>query len=269
MDSVAIELLGIRKTFGRDDILFDAFSLCVPRGQSVAIVGPSGAGKSTLLNMMALVEPADSGEVRIDGLARKISEVGSLALAYIFQRDALLPWRTVLENVMLGQLCRGVQTTELRQKAVKLLDEIGLADYRERLPSALSGGQRQLVAIAQNLLVEPTILLLDEPFASLDFQNKLLLEQRLLRLLRTRERTPLTCVLVTHDIEEALVLAERVIVLGRKPGFASQVVLDLKVPMPLGERDPITTRQHPDVRESFQNLWSAIRPFVAGGAIYD
>jgi NitT/TauT family transport system ATP-binding protein len=264
MDALALELRGVRKAFGRNDLLFDAFSFGVPRGQSVAIVGPSGAGKSTLLNLVALVDAADAGEVRIDGTPRALSEVGTLSLAYIFQRDALLPWKTVLDNVMLGLLCRRMESAEWRQKAMNLLSQIGLAEYRDRLPATLSGGQRQLAAIAQNLLLDPNILLLDEPFSGLDFQNKLLLEQRLLRLLNGRKHAPVTCVFVTHDIEEALVVAERVIVLGRKPGGSSRVILDIQVPIPMDERDPVTTRQSPEVRHSFQEIWAAIRPLVSG-----
>jgi len=264
MDAHAIELRNIRKVFGKDDVLFDGFSFAVPRGQSVAIVGPSGAGKSTLLNLAALVDSADAGEVRIDGVARNISEVGSLSLAYIFQRDALLPWKTVLDNAMMGLLCRRMETSEWRQKALDLLREIGLAEYCDRLPSTLSGGQRQLAAIAQNILLEPEMLLLDEPFSALDFQNKLLLEMRLLKLLAGRKGKPVTSLFVTHDIDEALVVAERVVVLGRRPGGSAQVMLDIQVPIPLAERDPIATRQCPEVRNAFQELWAAIRPLVAG-----
>jgi len=260
-----IELRQISKVFGSADVVFRDFSLVVPKGQSIAIVGASGSGKSTLLNLASLLEAPTSGEVWVSGKRKDASAAGTLSLAYIFQRDALLPWNTVLDNVLLGLRCRGVLTPERRSHALDILAEMGLTDYVSRFPAGLSGGQRQLVAIAQNLIMEPSMLFMDEPFASLDFQNKLLLEQKLLDILRGRERDLLTSVLITHDIEEALVLSERILVLGRPAGRPAVIALDINVPVPRAERDPVATRQSPAVRELFREIWHTIRPFVNGG----
>lgn len=261
-----VELRTITKTYGSKDVLFRDFSLEVPQGQSLAIVGASGSGKSTLLNIASLLEEPNAGEVWISGERKDTSSAGSLSLGYIFQRDALLPWSTVLENVLLGLKCRGIVNSEQRDRAINILEDLGLVDYLERYPAALSGGQKQLVAIAQNLILEPSLLFLDEPSSSLDFQNKLLLEQRLLHILQRREQKLSTSVLVTHDIEEALVMADRVVVLGRRSNQPAIVALDIKIPVSLDQRDPIAARQSNQARQLFQEIWHAIRPFVNGSA---
>lgn len=264
----AIEMHRICKAFkkGGTDI-FREFSLKVPTSQILAIVGPSGSGKSTLLNVCALIEETQGGEVFIEGEKRSTAEVGTLPLAYIFQRDALLPWRNVLDNILVGVRCRSMITPEIKEKALDYLARFGLQGYEGAFPNTLSGGQRQRVAIIQNLLIDPRILLLDEPFASLDFQTKLVLEEELLRVIRNggHEQKTRTVILVTHDIEEALVLADRVIVLGRHCAEPAHIAMDMYVPLAPEDRDPAKARESPVVRESFNHIWSAIKPFVLRG----
>jgi NitT/TauT family transport system ATP-binding protein len=262
---IAIEMRDICKTFkssGAD--IFRRFSLKVPTGQILAIVGPSGSGKSTLLNICALIEQTQGGDVLIRGEKRTTAEVGTLPLAYIFQRDALLPWRSVLDNILVGARCRSMITPELKEKALDYLARFGLQGYEEAFPNTLSGGQRQRVAIIQNLLIDPHILLMDEPFASLDFQTKLILEEELLRVIRNggNGQKPRTVILVTHDIEEALLLADRVIVLGRHHREPAHIALDMQVSLNPEDRDPAKARESRVVRESFQQIWYAIKPYV-------
>ena len=260
----AIQLTNISKRFGDQDLLLDNFSLSILSGQSVAIVGPSGSGKSTVLNLISLVEPVSGGEISVLDTPRHAEDVGKLPLAYIFQRDALMPWSTVLDNVLLGLRCKGLVTTAMRGQAVQLLSEFGLANYLHRYPSHLSGGQRQMVALAQNLLLHPQLLLLDEPFSGLDFQNKLLFEQRLLDILSSPENNQMTTVLVTHDLEEALLLADRILVFGRPPGQPATIALDLLVPFPRVGRNAVESRNLPEVQRLFALIWNTLRPFVQG-----
>lgn len=266
--ATAIEMRGVCKTFKSSGAtIFRDFSLFVPTSQILAIVGPSGSGKSTLLNVIALLEEPQEGAVFIEGEKRTPADAGQLPVAYIFQRDALLPWHTVLDNALVGVRCRAPITPEIKEKALGFLARFGLQGYEHVFPGSLSGGQRQRVALVQNLLIDPHILLLDEPFASLDFQTKLVLEEELLRAIRGNGngQKPRTVVFVTHDIEEALVLADRVIVLGRLAGEPAYIAMDLPVTLAIGERDPAKARQSPIVRESFQQIWSAIKPFVLRG----
>jgi NitT/TauT family transport system ATP-binding protein len=268
---LAIRLEGIRKRFpGAACDLFAGFSLAIERGESVAIVGASGCGKTTLLNIVALLEETDEGSIFLDGSPRSVDDAGRVPLGYIFQEDALLPWSTVLDNVLLGARCRGEPiTSALLSRALGLMERLGIGSLGLRRPESISGGQRQRVALAQNLLLEPSLLLLDEPFASLDYQTKLILEEELLRVMRSSaaDGQPRTTVLVTHDIEEALVLADRVLVLGRREGAPAEVALDLPVALSDSQRDPVQARQHPAVQEAFAQVWSTIKPYAlsAGG----
>jgi NitT/TauT family transport system ATP-binding protein len=186
-------------------------SLSLDKGEIVSIVGPSGCGKTTLLNTLCGLIAPDAGRIRWYGreLAGQPQNVG-----YMLQKDLLLPWRTALGNVMLGQEIRGVAASEARDRSRAMLDRLGLHGFADHYPSTLSGGMRQRVALARTLVNEPSVLLFDEPFASLDFQNKLLIEGDTAKLVREGGRSLL---LITHDIEEAVSLADRVIVLSKRP----------------------------------------------------
>jgi NitT/TauT family transport system ATP-binding protein len=186
-------------------------SLALDRGEIVSIVGPSGCGKTTLLNTLCGLIAPDAGRIRWYGreLAGQPQNVG-----YMLQKDLLLPWRTALGNVMLGLEIRGVSASEAHDRSRAMLDQLGLHGFADHYPSTLSGGMRQRVALARTLVNEPAVLLFDEPFASLDFQNKLLIEGDTAKLVREGGRSLL---LITHDIEEAVSLADRVIVLSKRP----------------------------------------------------
>jgi len=185
--------------------------LSIESGRFVSLVGPSGCGKSTLFNIIAGLLPPTEGRVLIDGedATGTIGRVG-----YMLQKDLLLPWRTALGNVMLGLEIRGVSASEAHDRSRAMLDQLGLHGFADHYPSTLSGGMRQRVALARTLVNEPAVLLFDEPFASLDFQNKLLIEGDTAKLVREGGRSLL---LITHDIEEAVSLADRVIVLSKRP----------------------------------------------------
>jgi NitT/TauT family transport system ATP-binding protein len=185
------------------------FSLAA--GEIVAIVGPSGCGKSTLLNILSgLIEPT-AGRVlwygeRVSGMPDRVG--------YMLQKDLLFPWRTALDNVTLGLKVKGVARDEARDRAHVLLDQIGLHGFARAYPGTLSGGMRQRVALARTLATDPMVMLMDEPFAALDFQTKLLIESDTARLVREQHRSML---LITHDIEEAVSMSDRVIVLTHRP----------------------------------------------------
>lgn len=186
-------------------------SFTLDAGTIVSIVGPSGCGKTTLLNLLSGLIPPSSGEITWYGEPLRAMPGG---VGYMLQKDLLFPWRTALANVTLGLEIKGVPAGECRQRAHTLLDQLGLHGFALHYPATLSGGMRQRVALARTLVNDPQVLLLDEPFAALDFQTKLLIEGDTARLVRGQHRSVL---LITHDIEEAVSLSDRVIVLGRRP----------------------------------------------------
>ena len=201
----------------------DGLHLRVGRGEVVVVVGPSGSGKSTLLELAAGITEPDRGSVRVDGRPG-----GGELCAYMPQRDLLLPWRSALDNAALALECRGVGRREARRRASPLLERFGLEGFAGARPSELSGGMRQRVAFLRTLLAERPVLLLDEPFAALDAITRASMQEWLAEALRSEPRT---VVLVTHDVEEALFLAGRVLVLSQRPG---RVVEELSVDVPRG-----------------------------------
>jgi NitT/TauT family transport system ATP-binding protein len=222
-------------------------SLSLNKGEIVSIVGPSGCGKTTLLNTLCGLLAPDSGHIRWHGqeIVGQPQNVG-----YMLQKDLLLPWRTALNNVMLGLEIRGVGSSEAVDRSRAMLDQLGLHGFADHYPSTLSGGMRQRVALARTLVNEPGVLLLDEPFASLDFQNKLLIENDTAKLVREGGRSLL---LITHDIEEAVSLADRVIVLSKRP---TRVKAVYDIELGIDRTDMMATRDSRDFSKYVRRIWA-------------
>lgn len=221
---------GVSKSFRREgsslEVLSD-ISMSIREGEFVSIVGASGCGKTTLLRILdGLIEPT-SGEVSIDGLPAKGPGADR---AFVFQQDCLLPWRTVLNNILIGPEIHGWRKAA-RQTAREYADLVGLRDFVNRYPHELSGGMRQRANLARALTVDPRVLLMDEPFASLDAQTREIMQSELLRIWRQSRKT---VIFVTHQIDEALYLSDRVLVMTVRPGrVRREVTVDLPRPRPL------------------------------------
>jgi NitT/TauT family transport system ATP-binding protein len=212
-------------------------SFAVRDGEVVSLIGPSGCGKSTLLNIGSGLMTPSEGEALVDGapVAGPNSHV-----AFMLQKDLLLPWRTVAENVMLGVEIQRVPVAERRQRATNLLEQFNLAEFSGHYPHQLSGGMRQRVALARTLAVEPHVLLLDEPFSAVDAQTRMVLQRDLAQTLSRAQKTAL---LITHDLFEAVTLSDRVLVMSRRPGA---IIDEIAIDMP-GRDDPIGRRADPKV----------------------
>lgn len=211
--------------------VLDDINLSIQPGEFVSIIGPSGCGKSTLFNILAGLLEHDNGRIALDG-----QDVSNLRgrVGYMLQRDLLMPWRTVLENVIVGLEVRGAPRAESVERARAYLQDFGLLSFQNSYPKALSGGMRQRVALARTLLPDPDILLLDEPFSALDYQTRLYLEAM---VVDTASRQGKTVVLVTHDIDEAIALSQRIYVLSSRPGrVKSEHRIDLQTRSPLEAR---------------------------------
>jgi ABC-type nitrate/sulfonate/bicarbonate transport system ATPase subunit len=210
-------------------------SLTIPEGRFISLIGPSGCGKSTIFNIVAgLLEPT-SGRVLIDGIdaTATIGRVG-----YMLQKDLLLPWRTVLDNVVLGMEIQGIALAQARARALPLLRRYGLGGFEHLYPSALSGGMRQRAALLRTLLFDTDIILLDEPFGALDAQTKLQMQEWLLQLWNDFRKT---VVFVTHDVEEAIFLSDEVVVMGTRPGCILETI-----PVPVARPRLRTTALSPE-----------------------
>lgn len=190
----------------------DHVSLRVPQGRFVSLIGPSGCGKSTLFNLVAGLQEPSEGRILIDG----IDATGTIGrVGYMLQKDLLLPWRTVTDNIILGMEIQGVPLREARDRALPLLKRYGLGGFEHAYPNALSGGMRQRAALLRTLLFDADVILLDEPFGALDAQTKLRMQEWLLQLWSDFHKT---VVFVTHDVEEAIFLSDEVHLMGTRPG---------------------------------------------------
>lgn len=203
------------------------FSLTVKKGEFVSVVGPSGCGKSTLLSAVGGLITGFDGQITING---DVIKGPHRDVGVVFQEESTFPWRTVQRNVEFGLQMRGVTREERRCRAEEMLELVGLKDFRRSFPGHLSGGMKQRVAIARTLVMHPALLLMDEPFGALDEQTRIILGEELLRIQRTLEQTVL---LITHNIQEAVLLSNRIVVLGARPGRIKAVV-DVDLPR---ERD--------------------------------
>jgi NitT/TauT family transport system ATP-binding protein len=239
--SSVLDVRGLGVVYGRGDKAVEAIreiGFAVTPGEFVCIVGPSGCGKTTLLKAISGLLTPTRGESLVNGV-RVDGPPKSLALVFQEYTRSLLPWLTVGKNITFPLAAMGVPRAEQRARAADSLREVGLAGLEDRYPWQLSGGMQQRVAIARALAYQPAVLLMDEPFASVDAQSRADLEDLVLTVQR---HTQLTAVLVTHDIDESVYLADRVIVLSRRPTTIRQV-LDVKLPKP---RDQATTRSQPE-----------------------
>ncbi len=228
-------------------VAFSEISFTLHRREVLAIVGPSGCGKSSLFNVIAGLQAP--GEGRVEVLGRPVE--GAIGhVGYMLQKDLLLPWRNVLDNVLLGLEVRGVPRAEAEARARNLIETYGLKGFEKARPATLSGGMRQRVAFMRTLAPDPEVILLDEPFSALDFQTKLLLQREVQSIIRDRAKS---AILVTHDIGEAIVMADRVLVLSRRPGrLKSSHVITL----PAAVRDPVEARRTPEFQAYFDAIWA-------------
>ncbi len=231
-------------------------TLAVARGEFVSVVGPTGCGKSTLLNVAAGLLAPSAGAVRVhgarlDGLNRKAG--------YMFQADALMPWRDALDNIAAGLVFRGIDKAQARRRAEEWLTRVGLAGFGNRYPHQLSGGMRKRVALAQILILDPQILLMDEPFSALDVQTRSLMENELLDLWSADRKS---VVFITHDLEEAIALSDRVIVLSAGPATHPIGSFAIDLPRP---RDVAEIRLTPRFVELHREIWQVLKDEVLKG----
>jgi NitT/TauT family transport system ATP-binding protein len=231
-------------------------TLTVRPGEFVSVVGPTGCGKSTLLNVAAGLLAPSSGEVRVNGapLAGLNGKAG-----YLFQTEALLPWRTALDNVTVGLEFRGVVREEAVARAENWLARVGLRGHGHRYPHQLSGGMRKRVALAQTLILDPEIILMDEPFSALDIQTRQLMENELLELWSADRKS---VVFITHDLEEAISLSDRVVILSAGPASCPIGEFEIDLPRP---RDVAEIRLTPRFIELHTKIWQTMKEEVLKG----
>lgn len=252
----AIQLVGVTKRFltpsgGVYTALRD-LNMKVEDGEFCAVVGPTGCGKSTTLALISGLEPPSEGEVEV--LGKQVSGIAD-GIGYVFQSDAVFPWKTVLENVAAGPRYRGASSRDARDKARDWIKRVGLAGFEDRYPYQLSGGMRKRVALAQGLINGPRILLMDEPFSALDVQTRTLMENELLSLWSASSAS---VVFVTHDLEEAISLSDRVFVMTAGPGTVkSTYKVDLPRPRNVAE-----IRFQPRFVEIYEEIWKELRDEV-------
>jgi NitT/TauT family transport system ATP-binding protein len=255
-----VSIRGLAKTFGqapREVSAVSPVSFDVHEQEFVAIVGPSGCGKSTILNMVGGLVAPSAGEILVDG--QRITGAPPPQVGYVFQKDTVFPWRTVERNIALGLEYRGVPPEERAARVREAVVLAGLQGFEDAFPATLSGGMRQRVALMRSLVVDPEILLMDEPFGALDTHTKLELHAELLAIWQSKRQT---VIFVTHDLSEAITLADRIVVMTRRPGRI-KLVYDVKLPRP---RDVIRLRATDEYSREYAEIWNALGEEFRGGA---
>ena len=225
-----------------ETVALSHLSFSLNRGDFVSIVGPSGCGKSTILSIISGLIPPEYGEVTLHG-----SHIG-----YMLQKDHLLEWRTVYRNIILGLEVQHTVSSKTKEKSLALLDQYGLKDFANAKPSELSGGMRQRVALIRTLILDPDLLLLDEPFSALDYQTRLSVGDDIGQIIRKEHKT---AILVTHDLAEAISLADHVIVLSERPAHVKTIV---SLAFPEEKNTPLLRRNTSEFNEYFHTIWKEL-----------
>ncbi|HXF75311.1 MAG TPA: ABC transporter ATP-binding protein [Methylomirabilota bacterium] len=250
-----LSIEGVRKEYqvrGKTVVALDGVDLTVAEGEFVTVVGPSGCGKSTLLNLIVGLLRANEGRIvfrgaPIDGICTKIG--------YVTQKDNLLPWRTLMENVEIALEIKGVAKEARRARAAGLIERVGLGGFEDHYPHELSGGMRQRANIIRTLIYDPELILMDEPFGPLDAQTRIVLQDQLLKLWFASKKT---IIFITHDLVEAIALADRVVLMSSRPGRIKSVE-----PIGIGRpRDVFKIHESPEFRIAYEKLWQELRPEV-------
>ena len=248
----AIEIAKLRREYGGSAgavLALDDIDLSIKAGEFVCIVGPSGCGKSTLLRILAHLDKQTSGTIKVDAKGWRVEN------AMVFQESGLFPWMTVETNVEFGLMTRGVPNAERRERVDAALKLVGLGKFRRHYPHQLSGGMRQRGAIARAFVTDPAVLLMDEPFAALDAQNRTILQAELVRIW---EETGKTVVYITHSIEEALLLGDRCVIMTAQPGRIKQVI-DVPFAHP---RNVMTLSTSPEFNQLKLQIWRVLEEEV-------
>ena len=239
-----LRLEGVSKKYqakNGETVALKEISFNVKEGEFVSIIGPSGCGKSTLLSIIAGLESKNSGEIYIDG------EIG-----YMLQKDSLLEWRTIYNNVMFGLEVRHMKNKEKEDYVKQLLKKYKLYEFKDKYPSQLSGGMRQRVALIRTLAIKPRILLLDEAFSALDYQTRIMVTKDIYKILKNEN---ITALIVTHDISEAISMSDRVIVLTHRPAKVKSIC---NIEFDIDNRDPINCRESSKFSKYYDLLWKEL-----------
>lgn len=234
----------LKETEVLSDLSFD-----IHQGEFVAFVGPSGCGKSTILNLISGLLKPEQGEILLKGIP---IENTSDSIGYMLQKDHLFQWRTILGNIMLGPEINHQKTPEKLAYARKLLSDYGLSDFENARPSQLSGGMRQRAALIRTLVMEPSLLLLDEPFSALDYQTRLNVSDDIGKIIKKHS---ITAILVTHDIAEAISMADRVFILSNRP---TRIHMALPIQLTVENRTPLNSRSAPEFHKYFDQIWKEL-----------
>jgi NitT/TauT family transport system ATP-binding protein len=260
-----IHFTAVTKRFGKGDTGFlalDRVDLKIDDKEFMAVVGPSGCGKTTLMRMAAGLDFPSSGNVRVG--EKEVAKPGP-ERAVVFQQFALLPWKTVRENIGFGLMCKGMAAKEIAQQVARYVELMGLQGHEASFPHMLSGGMQQRVAIARAYVMQPEVLLMDEPFGALDAQTRIIMQEELIQLAR---KNPRTVMFITHGVEEAVYLADRVVVMGKRPGRILEV-MNIK---PTREAEKWESHPIEEVMDmpSFvrlrSHIWRLLKSKEAGGA---
>jgi NitT/TauT family transport system ATP-binding protein len=251
-----LSIEGVGKEYhvrGKKVSALESVDLVVAEGEFVTIVGPSGCGKSTLLNLIVGLLRSSSGRIlfrgdAIDGICTKIG--------YVTQKDNLLPWRTLIENVEIALEIRGIESGARRRRAQELIGQVGLSGFEDHYPHELSGGMRQRANIIRTLIYDPELILMDEPFGPLDAQTRIVLQDQLLKLWLASRKT---IVFITHDLIEAITLADRVVLMTSRPGRIKSIE-SVTIPRP---RDVFQIHESQEFRSAYERLWQQLRPEVS------